>query len=156
MPDSPVFLRRLPGCDAVWQRFGTWHAACEALLDGWDPAHAGRVGAQRPRLPAYESFRQRWGSWPGAMRAAQITDAELARRARAGGPAQPDVAVLTDRRLRRARRPHAVAPADGPLTLEIVRTARLDRGLSETAQRAAVRMTLSEWRRLLTQPTLPA
>jgi hypothetical protein len=40
-------------------------------------AHAARVGAQRPRLPAYERFRKRWGGWPGALRAAQITDAEL-------------------------------------------------------------------------------
>jgi hypothetical protein len=41
------------------------------------------------------------------------------------------------------------------LTPELVRTARLDRGLSEAALRAAVRMTLSEWRRLLKQPELP-
>jgi hypothetical protein len=41
----------------------------------------------------------------------------------------------------------------GPLTPEGLRVARLDRGLSEAALHAAVRM--SEWRRLLNQPELP-
>jgi hypothetical protein len=43
----------------------------------------------------------------------------------------------------------------GPLTPDALRAARLDRGLSEAALRAAVRMTLSEWRRMLKEPELP-
>lgn len=103
-------------------------------------AHARGIGAELPRLPNYQSFNLRWGGWPGAIKAAEIREEDL----RAGSRlrALPGEGQFTPE-------PQVQGPSGSvlELTAEGMRRARLDRGISESALRAAAGLTLSEWRR---------
>ncbi len=114
------------------QRFG--RVPSVTLYSNWarlQKAHARRTGSPLPRLPDYETFRQRYGGWPRALaKAAPLFGVapSLPVRTKASAPMVLALAVLDGARLR---------------------TIRKDRGIADAALREAAGCPLSVWRALL-------